>query len=160
MLPPTRNAIPLVRDLHRKYGDPTVHYVGVASNIKVNGYDLVPPPSATRTTTTRRKKVYCIFDTGCSGMVVSPSLFDARYDDARANREKSLWGKVDVEFATGSGGIVLLRADRPITTPLGNDDRPWGRSLDGHAIVVLGLAFFEGVMMTVDIDGDRIWFED
>ncbi len=104
--------------------------------------------------------MYCIFDTGCTGMAVSPSLLDARYRDARANREKSLWGEVDVVFATASGGTVALRAERPITTPLGSDDRPWGRSLDGHAIVVLGLAFFEGVRTTVDIDGDRIWFEE
>jgi hypothetical protein len=151
---PPRNAIPLVQDLNGKYGDPTVHYVGVAYTIKVNGSDLVPP-SMTR----RKKKLYCIFDTGCSGMSVSPSLFDARYDVARANKEKSLWGKVDVEFLSISGDIVALSAKRPITTPMGIDERPWGKSLDGHGIIVLGLAFLDGMRMVVDIDGDNIWFD-
>ena len=93
-------------------------------------------------------------------MSVSPSLFDARYATARANREKSMWGTVDVEFVSASGEIVTLSAKRPITTTLGNDERPWGKSLEGHTIVVLGLAFLDGVRMTVDIEGDRIWFED
>ncbi|KAL3803773.1 hypothetical protein ACHAW5_004624 [Stephanodiscus triporus] len=167
-MPPPRNAIPLVRDLNRKYGDPTIHYVGVASTINVNGLYLAPSSSATTTTTSSssssgrnaRKNIYCIFDTGCSGMSVSPSLFDARYATARANREKSLWGTVNVEFVSASGEIVTLSAKRPITTTLGNDERPWGKSLEGHAIVVLGLTFLDGVRMTVDIEGDRIWFED
>jgi hypothetical protein len=38
------------------------------------------------------------------------------------------------------------------------DDRPWGKKLDGH-LVVLGLAFLEGREMTVDIDNDKIWFD-
>ncbi len=86
MLPPPRDSIPLIRDLNRKYVDATVHYAGVASNIDVNGSDLVPPPP-----TMPRRKVYCTFDTGCSGMAVGTSLHDARYD-SRANHEESLWG--------------------------------------------------------------------
>jgi hypothetical protein len=74
-------------------------------------------------------------------MAVSLSLINARYNDAQANGKKSLWGEVDVEFEIGSGGIVSLLMERSITTPLGNDNQPWGRSLDGHTIVVLGLAF-------------------
>ena len=45
-----------------------------------------------------------------------------------------------------------------ITTPLGSE-RPWGKKLNGHLIVV-GLAFLDRKKMTVDIDGDKIWFED
>mmetsp|Transcript_9411 Transcript_9411/g.21243 ORF Transcript_9411/g.21243 Transcript_9411/m.21243 type:complete len:315 (-) Transcript_9411:229-1173(-) len=147
----TQNAIPLVHDLNTKYGDPTIHYVGVASTITANGYNLA-------STSRRNGKIYCIFDTGCSGMSISPGLFDERYDTARAQKEKSLWGTVDVEFKTISGESVTMSAKRPITTPLGSE-RPWGKKLDGH-LIVLGLAFFEGARMTVDIDGDKIWFED
>ena len=146
----TENAIPLVRNLNRKYGDPTIHYVGVASSITANGSILA--------STSRRNKIYCIFDTGCSGMTISPSLFDERYDAARANREKSLWGTVDVELKTKAGEVVTLSAKRPITTPLGSEQL-WGKKLDGH-LIVLGLAFLDGVKTTVDIDGDSIWFED
>ena len=149
-LPGEQDAIPLVRDLNKKFGDPTIHYVGVASSINVNGYNLA--------TTSNRSKIYCIFDTGCSGMTISPSLFDQRYASARANREKNLWGSVNVELQTVSGKTISLDANRPITTPLG-DERPWGRRLDGH-LIVLGLSFLEGLKMTVDIDGDKIWFED
>ncbi len=46
-------------------------------------------------------KVYCIFNMGCSGMAVSPSIFDARYDNVRDICKKSLWGKADVELKTG-----------------------------------------------------------
>ena len=51
-----------------------------------------------------------------------------------------------------------LNANRPITAPLG-DERPWGKRLDGH-LIVLGLSFLEGLKMTVDIDEDKVWFED
>jgi len=91
-------------------------------------------------------------------MSISPSLFDERYAAARANKEKSLWGQVDVELQTVGGETVTLSAKRPITTPLGSE-RPWGKKLDGH-LIVLGLSFFEGVKMTVDADGGMVWFED
>jgi hypothetical protein len=99
------------------------------------------PPSMTQ----RRKNVYCILDTGCSGMSVSPSLFDARYNAARANKKKGLWVTVDVKFVLLSGDIVMLSVKHPITMPLGNNERPWGKSLDGHGIIVLGLAFLDGM---------------
>ena len=51
-----------------------------------------------------------------------------------------------------------MNANRPITAPLG-DERPWGKRLDGH-LIVLGLSFLEGLKMTVDIDEDKVWFED
>jgi hypothetical protein len=136
MLPPPRDVIPLVHDLNRKYCNLKVHYVGVGSNVKVNGSVL-----AHTLTTMRGRKVYCIFDMGCSSMAFSRSLFNGRYNDVQANHKKSLWGEVNVEFEMGLGGIVALRAECPITMPLGNNNCPWERSLDGHAIVVLGLAF-------------------
>ena len=145
-----QNYIPLVRDLNKRFGDPTVHYVGVASSINANGSNLA-------TSSSRRNKIYCIFDTGCSGMTISQSLYDERYGIARTNREKSLWGTVDIDFKTNTGETITLNAKRPITTPL--DDRPWGKKLDGH-LIVIGLAFLEGLKTTIDIDGDRIWFED
>ena len=146
----TRDAIPLVRDLNKKYGDPTIHYVGVASSININGINLA-------STSRRNGKLYVIFDTGCSGMSICPDLFDERYKTARSRKEKSLWGEVDVELETLSGDKVVLSASRPIATPLGSD-RPWGKKLDGH-LIVLGLAFFEGKKMTIDIDGENVWFE-
>ena len=95
-----QNAIPLVRDL-KKYGDHTIHYVGAVSSISVNGSNLA--------SSRRNNKIYCIFDTGCSGMTISPSLFDERYTTARERREKSLWGNVDVELKTIAGDTVTLR---------------------------------------------------
>ncbi len=92
-------------------------------------------------------------------MSMSPSLFDARYNGAHANKEKGLWGTVDVEFVSLSGDIITLSVKRPITAPLGKDERPWGKSLDGHGIIVLGSAFLDGMRMVVDIDGDNIWFD-
>jgi len=141
-------AIPLVRDLNKRFGDATIHYVGVASSLNVNGYNLA--------SSSRRSKIYVIFDTGCSGMSISTSLFDERYSIARERRENNLWGNVEVQFNTISGGVVTLNAKKPITTTL--DDRPWGKKLDGH-LVVLGLAFLEGHEMTVDIDHGKVWFD-
>jgi hypothetical protein len=109
-----------VQDLNGKYGNqygnPTVRYVGAALMIKVNGSGLVPPSM-----TQHRKNVYCILDTGCSGMFVSPCLFNARYNAARANKEKGLWGMVDVKFVLLLGDIVPLSVKHPITTSLGNN---------------------------------------
>jgi hypothetical protein len=84
---------------------------------------------------------------------------DARYDAARAIKEKSLWGTVDVDLVSLSGDIVTLSAKRPITTPLGNDELTWGKSLNGHGIIVLGFTFLDGMRMVVDIDGDIILFD-
>lgn len=141
-------AIPLVRDLNKRFGDATIHYVGVASSFIVNGYTMA--------TSSRRNKIYVIFDTGCSGMSISTSLFNERYSIARERRENNLWGNVELQFSTVSGELVSLIAKKPLTTTL--DDRPWGKKLDGH-LIVLGLAFLEGHEMTVDIDSDKIWFD-
>jgi len=150
---PIENAIQCNLDLNAKYGDPTIHYVGMASSITVNGSNLASSASSKR-----NNKLYCIFDTGCTGMSISPSLFDERYAVARSRKEKSLWGTVDVEFPTMGGETITLSAKRPLTTPLGSE-RPWGKKLDGF-LIVLGLAFLEGRKMTVDSDGGYVWFED
>ena len=131
-----------------------MHYVGVASTIKVNGSGLVPP-----SITQQKKNVYCILDMGCSGMFVSQSLFNARYNATRANKEKGLWGTVDVEFVSLLGDIITLSVKRPIMMPLGNNGWPWGKSLNGCGIIELGLAFLDGKRMGVDINGDNIWFD-
>uniref|UniRef100_A0A7S4ADL4 Peptidase A1 domain-containing protein n=1 Tax=Pseudo-nitzschia australis TaxID=44445 RepID=A0A7S4ADL4_9STRA len=141
--------IPLVRDLKKRYGAPVVHYTARASQFVVNGLPLLIDQ--------RKRPLYVIFDTGVSGMVVSQDLFDGRYLQARKNREKSLWGRVEVTFRTDSGREVVLSADQPITTPLGKA-APW-KGFRGN-LVVVGLAFLDGLSMSVDIDDGKIRFVD
>jgi hypothetical protein len=146
----TKDFIPLVRDLNKKYGDPTIHYVAVASSIHVNDSTLA-------STSRKDGKLYVIFDTGCSGMCICPDLFDTQYLSARAQKAKNVWNEVAVKFKTSSGEDVTLSAKRPITTPL-SSERPWGRKLDGH-LVVLGLAFLDGLCMTIDANDGKVWFD-
>ncbi|KAL7504317.1 hypothetical protein ACHAXN_001992 [Cyclotella atomus] len=143
--------IPLTTELNKRYGDPTIHYVAVASSIKVNGFTLA---SSSR----KDGRLFVIFDTGCSGMTISPDLFDDQYSLARSQRAKNVWDTVEVEFKTNSGETVTLNAKRPITTPLASD-RPWGQKLDGH-LIVLGLAFLDNLKMTIDADNSKIWFTE
>jgi hypothetical protein len=86
--------IPLTRDLNRRYGDPTNHYTAVAASVLANGSPLLSPKD--------RRPIYVIFDTGVSGMVVSQELFDERYKTARKNRERNLWGNVQIQLRTNS----------------------------------------------------------
>ena len=148
------DSIRLVRDLQR-FGDPTVHYVAEAQSILVNGSPLVSAANEKKNST--KKKTYIIFDTGVSGMVICPDLFEERYKAALKNKEKSLWGKVDVCFATERGGKVTLGAIKPLTTPF-ESERPWQKKFDGHLIVV-GLAFLDGMKTSIDIDRGRLWIE-
>ncbi|KAL7522246.1 hypothetical protein ACHAWX_006941 [Stephanocyclus meneghinianus] len=115
----TKDAIPLVRDLNKNYGDPTIHYVAIASSIHVNGSTLA-------STSRKDGKLYVIFDTGCSGMCICPDLFDKQYSSARAQKAKNVWNEVVLKFKTCAGEEVILSAKRPITTPLASE-RPWGR---------------------------------
>ena len=140
--------IPLIKDLKSKYKAPVVHYTARASRFVVNGLPLLID---------KRRPLYVIFDTGVSGMVVSQELFDGRYLQARKNREKSLWGTVEVTFQTKFGNEVTLLANKPITTPLGKAT-PW-RGFRGNLIAV-GLAFLDGLAMTVDIDDGKILFTE
>lgn len=149
--PSLKGYIPLTNVLNKKFGDPTIHYVAEASSIDVNDSTLA---SSSR----RDGKLYVIFDTGCSGMSISPGLFDAQYSLARSQKAKNVWDIVEVRFKTASGEGVTLNARRPITTPLASD-RPWGKKLDGH-LIVLGLAFLDNLKMTIDINSSRIWFDE
>mmetsp|Transcript_16724 Transcript_16724/g.23595 ORF Transcript_16724/g.23595 Transcript_16724/m.23595 type:complete len:414 (+) Transcript_16724:43-1284(+) len=137
--------IPLVKDLNRRYGDPTIHYTARANSIRANGTPLGKDG----------KPIYVIFDTGVTGMVVSQELFDERYAVARAQRERNLWGKVDVSFTTKSGKTVSMEATKPLTTPFG--EVPW-KGFNAH-LVVVGLSFLDGNKMTVDIDKGKLWLE-
>ena len=137
----------------QKGGDPTRHYSVEALDVSVNGRPLVASDSRGK----RQKKIYVIIDTGVSGMIITPDLFDERYKVARANREKSLWGDVDVTFGTARGGTLTLSATKPLTTPFGSN-RPWGKPLDGHLLVV-GLAFLDNKKTSIDIDNGRMWIE-
>jgi hypothetical protein len=142
----TENCVSLVRDLRTRYGAPVVHYTARASKFVVNGMPLL---------ITKKNPLYVIFDTGVSGMVVSSELFDGRNLQARKNKEKSLWGTVEVSFATKSGNEVTLSAKKPLTTPLGKET-PW-KGFKGNLIAV-GLAFLDGLAMTVDVDDGKILF--
>lgn len=144
----TEDFVPLVRDLRKKYGAPVVHYTAKASKFVVNGLPLL---------ITKKNPLYVIFDSGVSGMVVSQDLFDGRNLQARKNKEKSLWGTVEVSFATNSGKEITLRAKKPVTTPLGKAT-PW-KGFRGN-LVAVGLAFLDGLAMTVDIDDGKILFAE
>lgn len=140
--------IPLIRDLNRRFKDPASHYTARATALRVNGKPLL-----------ERSKypIYVIFDTGVSGMVVTSEVFEERYAVARQNREKSLWGSVEIDLTTHPHGqVVSLTAQGPVTTPFG--ERPWPTFKNAH-LIVIGLAFLEGHTMTVDIDQQKLWFE-
>jgi len=135
--------IPLVDDLNRRYKDPTYHYTARALSFRANG---------ARIGTSSKKRIYVIFDTGVSGMLVSRELYEERYNMARERREKSLWGNVEIEFLNNQGEPVLVTATKPITVPVAKI--PWPGFKD-H-LVVIGLAFLEGHIMTVDINDRKL----
>jgi hypothetical protein len=141
------NYIPLIRDLNRRFKDPACHYVAKALSIRVNGSRLLADRN-------NNKTIYVIFDTGVSGMVVTSDIFDERYAAARRNREKGLWGSVDIDLRTESGNVVTLTAHRPVTTPFGQ--KPWPNFKNAH-LIVTGLAFLDDHKMTVDIDQQKLW---
>lgn len=136
--------IPLVSDLHDKYGFPVLHYSAVADSIIVNDAPL----------TVSNKPTYVIFDTGVTGLVVNQELFDQRYNEARQNHEKSLWGSVQIMFRTASGKQVLLEATKPVATPLGPNPR--STCFKNINVLVVGLAFLDGRTMAVDIDDQKL----
>jgi hypothetical protein len=143
------NYIPLVRDLKRRYKAPVVHYTAKVSSFVVNGLPLKLSDA--------KRPTYVIFDTGVTGMVVSQELFDGRYLQARKNREKSVWGQVTVTFTTMAGTEIQLMATKPITTPLGKAT-PWPR-FKGN-LIVLGLAFLDGLAVTIDIEQGKLQFRE
>jgi hypothetical protein len=143
-----------VKDL-QKAGDPTRHYSAQALEVSVNGTPLVALDAKAKNE--KKKKTIVIFDTGVSGMIICPDLFETRYQIARTNREKSLWGQVDVSFRTERGKTLTLSAIKPLTTPFGSD-RPWKKRFDAH-LIVMGLAFLDNKKTTIDIDNERLWIE-
>ena len=137
----------------QKGGDPTRHYSAEALEVSVNGTPLL----ASNAKGKKKKKTIVIFDTGVSGMIICPDLWGERNTIARANRERNLWGQVDVSFRTQNGAKLTLSATKPLTTPFGSD-RPWEKPFDSHLIVV-GLAFLDNKKTTIDIDNERLWIE-
>lgn len=137
--------ITLTRDLNRRYKASVVHYTAKATKFVVNGLPLKMND---------KKPTYVIFDSGCTGMTVSDELFDGRYLQARKNKEKSLWGHVTITFETHAGNEVQLTATKPLTTPLDN------KTLSKYKgnIIVVGLAFLDGLAMTIDTKEGKLQF--
>eukprot|EP00802_Teleaulax_amphioxeia_P005615 Tamp_05619.p1 GENE.Tamp_05619~~Tamp_05619.p1 ORF type:complete len:357 (-),score=52.09 Tamp_05619:1797-2867(-) len=70
---------------------------------------------------------------------------------ARAPAARRPWRSVHVSFISPTGDEVNLKARDPIVTPV---DLPWAR-FDDH-LLVLGLSFLQGNVMTVDFDTQRL----
>ena len=144
--------IPLVRDLHQFYHAPVVHYAALADGLVING---IPQDlgQGRRPGRCGSSSTYVIFDTGSTGLVLSQKLWDRRYQQARQNREKSLWGKVQLSFRTAQGNTIMIEASRPVTTSLGNS-LPF-RGFKGN-LVVVGLAFLDGRALVIDSQNDKL----
>jgi len=147
MIPPRQDYIQLVDDLRIRYGDPTLHYTALVKSIAVNGNPLAFGR--------KNKPIYAIFDSGVSQFVVCRELFDERYAAARANRERSLWGEVEISFESAEGKVMTLSATKPLTTPLG--DSPW--KVDGY-LIVIGLSFLNNNRLLIDMDDKKLWIEN
>jgi hypothetical protein len=83
--------------LNKYCGDPVVHYTAIATSIIVNGTPLLPFERRNN-----KKKLYVIIDTGVTGMVISETLWNLRYNIARTNHDRSLWNTVQINFNGGS----------------------------------------------------------
>jgi hypothetical protein len=142
-LPSLSDYIPLVRDLHKRYKCPVVHYTSMATSLTISGQnqDLDKRPT------------YVIFDTGVTGMLLSERLFEGRYQQARQNREKSLWNTVELTFQTAQGNTMTLTATKPVTTSLGT--KTSFKGFRGN-LIVAGLAFFDGRALAVDTENDQL----
>ena len=147
MIPPGNDYIRMVDDLRARYGDPTLHYTAVIKSITVNGNPFV--------SSKKKKPIFAIFDSGVSQFVVCQELFDERYAAARANRERSLWGEVEISFESAEGKPITLTATKPLTTPLG--ESPW--KVDGY-LVVIGLSFLNNNKLLFDLDDKKLWIEN
>ena len=156
LLDATPTNIPMTNVLRKRYRDPVGHYTARAKSVIVNGYPSLESSS----------NIFVIFDTGVTGMVVSRGLFNEQYANARKRRQKSLFGNVTITFDTKSSSVVTgeptssasLTAIKPITTPFDPEDQ-WKRFPKSSHIIVLGLAFLEDRVLTVDIDKERIWVD-
>ena len=151
MIDPTNSEyIPMTNVLRRRYGDPVGHYTARAKSIEVNGYPLLSG--------TASSSVFVIFDTGVTGMLLSRGLFNENYIMARKQKAKNLFGNVSLSFETSQKKIVTLSATKPITTPFDPEDT-WKRFPKNSHLIVMGLSFLEGHVLTVDIDKERLWVE-
>jgi len=141
--------IPLNYDLRKKYGDPVQHYVAKAKSLVIDGRPLVPKNG---------KPIYVILDTGVTGMVVNNELFEQRYLEARANKEKRLWGgPVEIMLETKQKNTVSITAQKPLTTRF--DPKVNWKSFNSNLMVV-GLSFLNSRKMIVDIDDGKMWLQD
>ena len=135
--------------LRRRYGDPVGHYAALAQSIYVNGYPLVD------TTIEKNSKIFVLFDTGVTGMIVSRGLFDEQYMLARKRREKTLFGDVELSFSTALGKVNTLSATKPLATPF-DPEQTWkkfpkrreGKKGTTH-IIVMWLAFLESCQNSI-----------
>lgn len=147
--------IPMTNILRRRYGDPVGHYTARAKSVIVNEFPLLESSS----------NIFVIFDTGVTGMIVSRGLFNEQYANARKRKQKSLFGNVTLTFDSvpispsrdsAPTTTASLTAIKPIATPF-DPENQWRRFPKSSHIIVLGLAFLEDRILTVDIDKERIW---
>merc|ERR1712238_513580 len=178
----TTDYIPMANILRRKYDDPVGHYTACAQSIYVNGY-----PLATTTRTTTTTTILVIFDTGVTGMVVSRSLYEEQYFLARKRKEKTLFGNVEINFTSQFGQIISLTNKKNMNTNTNNKKNSLSSSSSSSSsqqmivtpfdpgetwkkfpkdtntnivhLIVMGLAFLEDRILTVDINKDRLWVE-
>jgi hypothetical protein len=149
--PVTSEYIPMTNILRRRYGDPVGHYTARAKSIEVNGYPLLSETASS-------SSIFVIFDTGVTGMLLSRGLFNENYIMARKQKAKNLFGNVSLTFETSQKNTVTLSAKKPITTPFDPEDT-WKRFPKSSHLIVMGLSFLEGHVLTVDIDKERLWVE-
>jgi hypothetical protein len=146
--------IPLTNVLRRRYGDPVSHYTARAKSVHVNGYPLLGGGIGRGS---RSNPILVIFDTGVTGMVVSRNLFNEQYVIARQRKQKTLFGNVTLTFATAGGGdsVQTLSAVKPLTTPF-DPETTWKRFPKDSHLIIVGLAFLNDRVVTVDIDKERL----
>lgn len=131
----------------RPFGSPVEHYAARVRAFRVNGRELRLPD---------RKPIVAIFDTGTTGLAISPSLWEASMASYLDGNGAPWTSVVEIEMATERDGAapVALSVSRPFpTTPIAQI--PWPK-FDGH-LIVLGLSFLQGREFTVDIDKRRMW---
>ncbi|KAJ1488064.1 hypothetical protein T484DRAFT_2137563 [Baffinella frigidus] len=141
LLPPlSPQAVPLV-DL-RPFGDPVFHYSALAKAVTCAGLPIKSD-----------RPIYVIFDTGTTGLSLSRDLYEEAFASTRQpstpalSKGKSPWSDVRVTFTTNDGRVQELRAKNPISLPV---DVPWRDFQDKYSLVVVGLSFLEGSVLTID----------
>jgi len=123
----------------RALGDPVQHYAARATAITCAGHIV----GAARPT-------YVIFDTGTTGLSLSRDLYEAAFEVAGG---KSPWSNVRVCFTTNDGRVQELGARNPITLPV---DVPWRDFAERCSLVVVGLSFLEGSVLTIDTTTEQV----